>query len=278
MIDPVGGNAAAAVEAVLTYCVDTGEKPVSASDRPGGHLRRRTGQYEDRTVSIRDDRPRTGDLALDRDGYVLVRHDSVVPDLFDEAALRATYYQEVERLVGELTGASRVLIFDHTLRTGDETAQQEAGLREPVRVVHNDYTEWSGPQRVRDLLPAGEAAALLRHRVAIIQVWRAARGPVLADPLAICDAGSLAAGDLIAAERRHPDRIGEIYHVAYNPAHRWAYFPRMTRDEALVFKTYDSATDGRARFTAHASFVDPTTPAGVPPRESIEVRALAFFA
>ncbi|HEX5688897.1 MAG TPA: CmcJ/NvfI family oxidoreductase, partial [Roseiflexaceae bacterium] len=83
--------------------------------------------------------------------------------------------------------------------------------------------------------------------------------------------------DLLIAERRYPNRIGQTYRLAYNPKHRWYYFPKMTRDEALVFKVYDSATDGRARFTAHTSFTDPTTPAGAPPRQSIEARALAFF-
>jgi hypothetical protein len=83
--------------------------------------------------------------------------------------------------------------------------------------------------------------------------------------------------DLIAAERRHVDRVGEIYHLAYNPGHRWYWFPQMRRDEALVFKCYDSLVDGRARFTAHGSFDDPGTPAGAPPRESIEVRALALW-
>ena len=34
----------------------------------------------------------------------------------------------------------------------------------------------------------------------------------------------------------------------------------MRRDEALVFKVYDSAEDGRARWGAHTSFIDPTTP------------------
>jgi hypothetical protein len=51
----------------------------------------------------------------------------------------------------------------------------------------------------------------------------------------------------------------------------------MRRDEALVFKVYDSAEDGRARWTAHTSFEDPTTPPSVPARESIEIRAFAFF-
>ncbi|HEV7822716.1 MAG TPA: CmcJ/NvfI family oxidoreductase, partial [Burkholderiales bacterium] len=65
--------------------------------------------------------------------------------------------------------------------------------------------------------------------------------------------------------------------LRYNPRHCWFYFPRMTRNEALVFKVFDSARDGRARFTAHTAFKDPATPSGAPPRQSIEARALAFF-
>ena len=151
-------------------------------------------------------------------------------------------------------------------------------MREPVRRVHNDYTEWSGPQRVRDLFPAGEAEELLQRRFAVIQVWRPIRKPVRTAPLAIADAGSLAPKDMIATERRYPDRVGEIYHITYNPGHRWLYFPNMQRNEALVFKCYDSRTDGRARFTAHSAFVDPTSPANAAPRESIEIRTLAFWA
>ena len=74
------------------------------------------------------------------------------------------------------------------------------------------------------------------------------------------------------------DRVGETYSFTYNPKHRWFYFPQMQRNEALLLKCYDSKEDGRARFTAHTSFEDPTSPPDAPPRESIEVRALIFFA
>jgi hypothetical protein len=262
----------------MTYCLRTGEKPVSGSTGPGGRLYYRSGSYEDRPVAIHDGRPLADRLSLDVEGFRLVRHDTHMTDFYDDDELRAVFYPETERLVMEATGAARVLVFDHTRRAGDEPTREAKQVREPVKIVHNDYTDWSGPQRVRDLLPAAEAEALLRHRVAVVQVWRATRGPILSNPLAICDARSLAPDDLIAAERRHADRVGEIYQIAYNPAHRWFYFPEMTRREALVFKCYDSLADGRARFTAHASFDDPTTPPGAPPRESIEMRTLAFFA
>jgi hypothetical protein len=134
-----------------------------------------------------------------------------------------------------------------------------------------------GPQRVHDLFPAEEAEALLQHRFAVIQVWRPIPNPVQTAPLAISDARSMAPKDLIATERRYPDRVGEIYHITFNPDHRWFYFPYMQRNEALVFKCYDSEKDGRARFTAHAAFDDSTSPPKALARESIEMRILAFF-
>ncbi|MGQ0547260.1 MAG: CmcJ/NvfI family oxidoreductase [Betaproteobacteria bacterium] len=87
----------------------------------------------------------------------------------------------------------------------------------------------------------------------------------------------MAQQDLLVAERRYPHRVGQTYRLKYSPAHRWYTFPRMRRDEALVFKVFDSATDGRARFTPHTSFDDPASPPDAYPRQSIEARTLAFF-
>jgi hypothetical protein len=266
-----------AITAQLTYAVDTGEKPVNETFGPGHIRRRNTGKKEQRPVAIHDGRPLAGEFSLDRNGFVFVEHQTAVRDFFDADELKAVYYPEVERLVQAVSGASRVVMFDHTLRSGDEAEREAKLVREPVLSVHNDYTERSGPQRVREILP-DEADKLLAHRFAIIQVWRAINQPIQSNPLAIADARSLAPEDLLAAERRYPHRVGETYQVRYNPAHRWFYFPQMRRDEALVFKVFDSQQDGRARFTAHTSFVDPTSPPGAPPRQSIEARTFAFFA
>jgi hypothetical protein len=169
-----------------------------------------------------------------------------------------------------------VVVFDHTLRSGSEDEREARLVREPVLSAHNDYTEWSGPQRVREIM-GDEAEALLARRFAIIQMWRAIADPIRANPLALADARSVAPEDLLVAERRYPHRVGQTYRLKYSPRHRWFYFPELTRDEAIVFKVYDSEKDGRARFTPHTSFDDPTTPPGAPPRQSIEARALAFF-
>jgi len=268
--------AEASVTAGIPYTVNTGETLVNETYGPNNIRRRRTGTHDLRPMRIRDGRPFAGRLSLDEHGFVFVEHRTRVTDFFDPDQLKAVYYPEVERLIREVSGASRVVLFDHTLRSGDEGEREARLVREPVLSAHNDYTEWSGPQRVRDILP-DEAERLLNGRFAIIQVWRAINQPIQSNPLAIADAKSVAFEDLLLAERRYPGRVGQTYRLMYNPNHRWYYFPRMRRDEALVFKVYDSAKDGRARFTPHTSFDDPQSPPGAPPRQSIEARALAFF-
>jgi len=270
------GTAVESIEATVNYYLDTGEQPFTYTGGPGSLDVRTGGGQDPRRVTVRNGRLGTNEFALDRNGFRFVRHDTKVADFFDEAELRRVYYPEMEALVKAESGAARVVVFDHTLRTADDEAREARKIREVVRRVHNDYTEWSGPQRVRDVLPQ-EADALLRRRFAIVQVWRPIRHPVETFPLGICDARSLSADDLIVSERRYPDRIGQTYAITYNPAHRWYWFPRMRRDEALVFKVYDSRRDGVARWTAHTAFEDPTSPPNARPRESIEIRTLAFF-
>jgi hypothetical protein len=266
-----------AINADIGYAVDTGVKHVNETFEAGQIIRRRTGETEQRQMPIFDGRACAGELSLDTTGFVLVDHPTCVSDFFDAKQLEDVYYPEVERLVAQVSGAERVVVFDHTLRTGDLAEQEARKIREPVLWAHNDYTEWSGPQRLREILP-NEAQRLLSHRFAIIQVWRAIDKPIQSNPLALVDARTVSMDDLLAAERRYPHRVGETYQLRYNPTHRWMYFPKMQRDEALVFKVYDSLSDGRARFTPHTSFRDPTTPADAAVRQSIEVRTFAFFA
>jgi len=263
------------MQADITYTTDTGEKLVNETYGPNNIRRRTSGTEERHRVEISKGREAQG-LALEKNGFVLVEHRTAMRDFFDAKELKQVYYPEVEALIKRTSGASRVIVFDHTLRSGSEAEREAKLVREPVLSAHNDYTEWSGPQRVRDLMGA-EAESLLERRFAIIQAWRAIVDPIRSNPLAMADSRSVAPEDLLIAERRYPNRVGQTYRLKYNPAHRWFYFPEMRRDEALVFKVFDSLKDGRARFTPHTSFEDPTTPAGAPPRQSIEARALVFF-
>jgi hypothetical protein len=267
------------MQAEITYTKDTGERLVNETFGPNNIRRRTSGAEERHRVEIADGRE-VRDLGLDTNGFVLVEHPSAVRNFFDPDELKRVYYPEVSVLIQRLSGARRVVVFDHTLRSGDEGEREAKLVREPVLSAHNDYTEWSGPQRVRDLM-GEEAERLLERRFAIIQMWRAAYAdaaqPIVSNPLAMADARSVSADDLLVAERHYPNRVGQTYRLKYNPAHRWLYFPQMRRDEVIVFKVYDSAKDGRARFTPHTAFEDPATPRGAPPRQSIEARALAFF-
>jgi hypothetical protein len=263
------------VEAVLQYLADADVKPVTYNPPPGTGLPRRVGNYGEFRVRIHDARPLARALSLDREGFVLTSAETAMRDFYEEAELRATYYPEMERLVREKTGAAKVVVFDHTIRVAEGAI--ERGLRAPVQLVHNDYTEKSAPQRVRDLLPPAEAEARLQRRFVEVNVWRPIAGPVVTWPLALADASSLAPDDLVTADLVYEDRTGEIFHGRYNPAHRWYWFPAMRRDEAVLIKCYDSVRDGRARFSLHSAFWDPATPIDAPPRESIEIRTFAFF-
>lgn len=123
-----------------------------------------------------------------RSNTVNAVHRVTVRDFYDEDELRRVYYPEVEHLVAQYTGASRVIIFDHTIRRRHWGAEDRtSGLpRQPATRVHNDYTESSAPQRIRDLM-GEEADALLGHRYEFINVWRPIRGPLRDAPLAMCD-------------------------------------------------------------------------------------------
>ena len=264
-------------EATLNYFVDTETMPVTLVGAPGGSDQRvGGGTSEPRRVVLHNGRLEADGFVLERNGFRFVPHDSRVVNFFDEDEVHRVYYPEMQALVKAETGAARVEVFDHTLRTADEELREARKIREVVRRVHNDYTEWSGPQRVRTFLPQ-EADELLRRRFAVIQVWRPIRHPVETWPLAIADAQSISPESLVVTERRYPDRIGQTYAITYDPGHRWYWFPRMRPDEALVFKTYESQKAGRARWTAHTAFEDPTAPPDARPRESIEIRTLAFF-
>lgn len=273
---PADANASDYVLATLNYTRAGEPKPAAYMyDRPAGvpAIEERNEPHE---VAIHSARPILETLSLDLQGFAATRARTAVHDFDDPEELKRVYDAEVAALVLARTGARKALVFDHTIRriTGTDAS---ASQRAPVYTVHNDYTDKSGPQRVRDLLPAQEAERALKHRFAIINVWRSINGTVTDTPLAFADARSVAQEDWIATDLKYPDRTGEVYRVAFNPQHRWYYVPNLQPDEVLLLKTFDSATDGRARYMPHSAFNDPATKPGTAKRQSIESRVLAFF-
>jgi len=234
-------------------------------------------------VTVHDARADAHELSIDRQGVVLARHpEGVVRDFRDEAVLRGAYYPAVEGLVRATTGAARALIFDHTHRSSAVARRASDGTDIAVDEAHNDYTERSGPRRVRELLaglvPGEDPDALMRGRYAIFNVWRPINGPVEQWPLAVCDMQSMRPADFVEAELKWPHRTGYVCAVRHSLAHRWLHVPAMDVDEALVFKCYDSAgRPGAPRFGAHTAFADPTSPPDARPRESIEARVIALY-
>ena len=264
------------IEPTVNYLINDGTEVFTYTGGPGSLDVRNGGTPDPHKVVMHNARPHWAEFKLDVHGFRYVRHDTKVRNFLDGDEIKRVYYPEMEALIKAQSGAKRVVVFDHTLRTADDSLREQHKIREVVRRAHNDYTEWSGPQRLKDILPE-EADELSKRRFAIIQVWRPIRYPVETHPLAIADARSVSPADFIISERRYPNRVGQTYAIAYNPKHKWYWLPHQARDEALVFKVYDSAKDGRARWTAHTAFDDPTTPPNARPRESIEIRTLAFF-
>ncbi len=266
------------VRAVLNYTRNTGVRPVNYTFEPPPGVPRNSGEIDARTVTINDAR-RVNGLELDVSGFELLGHRSSLTDwdaFRDAERVKAVDYPEVTAALLKHTGADKVVLFDHTLR--DSTVAPGHGeLREAVRRVHDDQTLDSAPRRVVKHLPPDEAQWRLKRRFAIINFWRPIGGPVLQTPLAVCDARTIEPKDLMASDLVYPDWTGETYSVAFNPRHRWYWYPRQTPQEATLLKVYDSATDGRARLTAHTAFEDPSSAPNAPPRRSIEIRAMVFW-
>ena len=268
------------VSATLNFIRRQGKKPVFHSSALTGGKPKYLYDTEAHTVTISDMRKIAEDLSVDREGFELLHHKTEVADLYDDDAVAQTYFPEIEALLRRKFGASQVVIFDVTRRSdGGAGAKIPEGLRGPASQLHVDYTAKSGPRRAKDILGEAEVARLTAAGARIVQinVWRPIRGPVERSPLALADASSTRQEDLIATDQIFPDRVGEIYNVAHAPSQRWYYAPRMTANEVLLIKGWDSLDDGRARFTPHSAFHMPEMRENAPARESIEVRTFVVI-
>jgi hypothetical protein len=206
------------IKATLNYVAATGEKLVSYAYEPRAGVPMSNVQVEGHTTTIHDLRPAASKLALDEVGFKLFTHRSAVRDFWDEDEIKRVYHPESVELLKRVTGATEVRVFDHTLRrrVPGKTDRSTGVPRQPANLVHVDQTATSGAERLRVAYPA-EADELLRRRVAIVNLWRPIKSPVLDAPLAVCDACSVIPEDLVASELVYRDRRGETYNLVYNP-------------------------------------------------------------
>jgi len=236
------------------------------------------GEKKDYLVPIKDVRNLYISSSIHKEGFQLVPFSPKVNNFYDDEEVKRVYYPQIEALIHLfIPGATRINIFDHTVRNSSRDSQGENGA--PIRPIatdaHNDYTANSGLNRIRQLFP-DEAEGLLKKRFMIINVWRGIR-KVESYPLAFVDSTTTFPEDFLILKRIEPDRVGEIQLVRYNPKHQWCYFSKMDVNEAVLFKTFDSLTEGVTRFTIHSA-VDLTDDRNnIPTRESIEVRSIVFL-
>ncbi len=269
------------VEAVISYLGACDGKPIFyGRQRELNNL-----PLETRTVRVEDVRPLEGDVSLDREGFALVKHRTEVTDFFDPAMVRERYLPELAALLKEITGAAKVVASAGGVLRRSERSPGFGQNRttHPARFAHCDYNAAPGGSSfwARQVLPPDEAEERLGRRFAIYNLWRALSPPPQDAPLAVCDARSVAPEDIVCSDcvidpPGAPEFRFENSVFNYNPAHRWCYFPNMVRGEVLVFKGYDS-DPARAIGVPHSAFSDPSCPPDAPGRESIDVRAFAFF-
>lgn len=219
------------------------------------------------------------DASVDREGFQLVRHSSAVTDWTDREQLMAVHREEVAQLIKDLTGADEVFvtapgILRYSERSGKAGSSDNS---HPARFAHIDINDDTA-------VKFAESGAQGRKfaRCAAYNLWRALSPAPQDVPLALCDARTVADADLIIADaifdppNGAPEWSFESWVLAHNPAHRWYFYPDLSDDEAVLFKTNDS-DPARAHFMPHVAFDDPTAPEDAPPRVSIEMRATAFW-
>ncbi|KAI9901763.1 hypothetical protein N3K66_003580 [Trichothecium roseum] len=266
----------------------TGEAPFNYTDVPPPGEPQRNFSDVVVPVLIRDARSGSGRgndpttaFTLDRDAFAILRGlpPSAEKAFADDASIERNYYPEVtDLLLANVPGASKVHIFDHTVRRPGPDA-----ARGPVQRAHVDQTAASVEKRVRRYFDGEEADALLSRRYRLINVWRPLNtGPVESMPLAFASSASVRDGDVVPVEHRYPDGyVGQTAAIRYDEKQEWYYLSGMTGDERILLECFDSESLKAGSGVAggrvpHSAFAHPRTRDDAVGRESIEIRALVF--
>jgi hypothetical protein len=238
-------------------------------------------ELEAKTVPIEDARARASQPSLQREGIVLIAHRSGVSDFRNASEVAALHPLEIERLILELSGADAVVVNGTgVLRFGEKSPDcGRFNNSHPARFIHIDCSDATAAHFAERARPQNDPRRV--RRFAQYNVWRTFSPPPQDVPLAVCDARSIESRDLVPADAvfdvaDQPEWSFEGLVIRFNPKHRWLFFSNMTRDEALVFKTHDSSPDAPSQ-VPHSAFDDPYCPPNVPPRASIEMRAIAYW-
>ena len=264
------------MRALIAY-YDPPRRPV-AQERPDFTALPLTGK----PVTVSSMRAAGGGFSLDREGFTLADAPTAVRDFYDRDEVAARYIAEARELVRSLTGcAATALLNTPVVRVSGRLGSRPAGTTFTGDFAHADFSAPAAESMLRRSLPAAEVTERLRHRYSVFNVWRAFSGPPQDVPLALCDVRSVAPQDKQYCEITMKSAADELLtweNITYyhNRGHRWWYCPHMTRDEAYVFRSFDSAP-GHAEQVPHSAFVNESCPTSAPPRSSVEVRVFAFY-
>ncbi len=258
------------VIAELMFADLSGGKPTVHFVRPSEVDWDRTeGKFHRVPMTISNGRRAVCQPTLDKEGFAFARHESAVRDFYDDAEIRRVYYPEIEALTKALTGARKVIVFDHTVRGNQGGKRGTIEVELPSDMMHCDLTEKAALEALEHAMPGTPQGRVLQ-----INVWRPIIGPLTNLPLAVCDGRSLDPASCVVTDLVRPDFASEFVTLEYDPGQRWSYLPAMGSDEVIVFKNYDS-DPSMSPYCVHGAFVDPQAPDDSPPRESIEVRVFA---
>ncbi len=273
-------QAGATVQAPINYLGDMTERPkFHAQDRGRDNLR-----FDTRVMPISDARTWTEAPSLDREGAALVPHKTAVRDFYDPEQRSGLYLDEVEELIREVTGASKVFVLrgGGMIRYAERSPLYKTGVNtQTAHFPHIDFTPATSPGLAETVFGAGKVVVRPGQRLVGYNIWRVVSDPPQDIPLAVCDSRTVERQDLMEADGVYdagppPWMELEAFAVRHNPRHRWFYFRDMRPDEALVFRAYDNQPGFRAG-VPHTAFDDPTCPPDAPPRVSVEARAFALF-
>eukprot|EP00442_Polarella_glacialis_P004650 CAMPEP_0115142626 /NCGR_PEP_ID=MMETSP0227-20121206/60269_1 /TAXON_ID=89957 /ORGANISM="Polarella glacialis, Strain CCMP 1383" /LENGTH=292 /DNA_ID=CAMNT_0002551263 /DNA_START=116 /DNA_END=994 /DNA_ORIENTATION=+ len=243
--------------------------------------------HEEKLVAFGNARELQTPANLEKQCFELRNHATAVKNFKDSDEVKRVYFPEMEALVKAATGAEQVFLFDHTIRDGSSGAglnvTKPGDAAAPVFRVHTDYSDTSGPARVKTLAESGDyfsaeqQTEILSRDFCIVNVWRnISAEPVQSNPLAVLDPASIDKKEFLVYEMQYPDRAGQNFALKYNSSHKWYFYPLMEKEECLIFKTWEKRTD-RPRYCFHTAFTDPATPATAPGRSSIEIRSIAIM-
>ena len=262
------------IEAEITFIKKQSEKPYYDSSAITGLVPKLYFKVEKRKIKIFDAR-KIKKNKFEKSGFEICNFKS----RFDGKNLSNNlneYKKEINNFLLSRFNYVESYIFDFTRRSNSKKgAENVDGRRQPAERAHVDYTKSSGKKRAIDVIGKKRFCEITNSNLRIIQLnlWKPLCKVVLSSPLAFALSDTIAEKDLIATDQRFPNRVGEIYHLAYNDKQKWYWVPEMREDEILLLKGWDSYVNSKqARNTPHTSFNLNNQNTKRYPRESIEAR------